>query len=307
MDKIKKIIISLLNKLPYIKTLHGLLKQYEEVTAYPPGHYYSPIPDVKEIENNKKRIFEKKMPEAININDAGQLIIFRELIPFYNNFPFNKNAKGIDRFRFQVPESFFTYTDAFVFYGISLLLKPKRIIEIGSGYSSALMLDINQYYFQGIQKLTFIDPDFTRLLILMKSGDETNSKLINQRVQEVEISVFLELEENDILFIDSSHVSKVGSDLNYLIFEVLPKLKKGVIVHFHDIYFPFEYSQDLVIKEKLAWNEAYLIKAFLMYNTTYEVCYFNNYMFELHNELIKENMPECLKDEGASLYLKKIN
>ncbi len=302
MDKIKKKIIFLLNKLPYVRTLHRLLKQYEEITAYPTGHYYSPIPNLEEILLHEGKIFEKKSPEAVFLNEEGQLNLFQNLIPFYNEFP----IKNLDGLRYQVPKSFFTFTDAFVLYGIIRLYKPIRIIEVGSGYSSALMLDVNQFYFQNQQKLTFIDPDFTRLKNFMKSGDESKCTLINKKVQDVDLGLFLELTENDLLFIDSSHVSKVGSDLNYLLFEILPKLKKGVIIHFHDIYFPFEYPKELVLHEKLAWNEVYLLKAFLMYNPMFEICYFNNYIYEKHLNLITKNTPECLKDEGASLYIKKI-
>ena len=304
MERIKKRIISILNKLPYIRTLNKLLKQYESITAYPPGHYYSPIPDVAELLNDANRIFEKKIPEAINLNEAAQLQLFEELLPFYNDFPYNKTSNV--EYRFHLPKAFFTFTDALTLYGIIRKFKPQRIIEIGSGYSSALLLDVNQFYFNSSQHLTFIDPDFSRLRKFMRPSDEEKTVLINKRVQEVDPEIFGALVENDLLFIDSSHVSKVGSELNYLIFEILPKLNKGVIIHFHDIYYPFEYPKELVLKDKLAWNEAYLVKAFLMYNTSFKICYFNNFIYENHRALVKEKMPECLIDEGASLYIVKI-
>ncbi len=304
MDSLKKTIIPLLNKLPYISTLNRLLRQYEDVTAYPPGHYYSPIPDVKELTKEAAVLFDNKKPEAIDLNEVKQLELFHKFIPHYNEFPFNNNASG--KYRYAVPKSFFTYTDAVVLYAMIRSFQTKKIVEIGSGYSSVLMLDINQYYFNNNQQLTFIDPDFKRLKKLMKSDDDKNCTLIEKKVQESDLECFLSLAENDILFIDSSHVSKTGSDLNYLIFKILPLLNKGVLVHFHDVYYPFEYPSKLVLEEKLAWNEAYLLRAFLMYNPMFEIAYFNNYIYKKHSDLLKEKMPECMKDEGASLYIRKI-
>jgi hypothetical protein len=301
MDALKKYIIPILNKLPYIRTLKKLLRQYEEVTAYPPGHYYSPIPDIKELE--KLNIFKKNKPQAISINEEYQLELFSVFITYYKEFPYTSSQDG--KRRFFVPESYLTYSDALGLYSIIRHFKPKQIVEVGSGYSSALMLDLNQDYFESKQQLTFIDPDFSRLEKLMKTGDDKLCNLINQKVQEVDLNYFRSLSENDLLFIDSSHVSKTGSDLNYLLFEILPLLKKGVIVHFHDIYYPFEYPSELVLDKKLAWNEVYILRAFLMYNPMFEIVYFNNYLFQNHTDLIKEKMSECIKDEGASLYIRK--
>ena len=94
-------------------------------------------------------------------------------------------------------------------------------------------------------------------------------------VQNVKLIEFEKLEPNDLLFIDSSHISKIGSDLNYLLFEVLPSLKPGVIIHFHDILYPFEYPYEW-IEKGIYWNEAYLLKAFLMHNKNYEILLFND-------------------------------
>ncbi len=303
MDELKKMTISFLNKLPYIRTLVKLLKQYEEVTAYPPGHYYSPIPDVKELEGISS-LFTKKRPEGILLNEAYQLEILTKFEQFYKEFPYTSQPSK--KYRYYVPTSFFTYTDAVVLYAMVRLFRPKQVVEIGSGYSSALIMDINQYYFNSNQVLTFIDPNFKRLENLMKPEDRFTCNLIKLKVQEVDLVYFTTLSENDLLFIDSSHVSKVGSDLNYILFTILPVLKKGVIIHFHDLYYPFEYTPELVFAEKLAWNEAYLLKAFLMYNPLFEIVYFSDFMAEENAGLVTEKMPNCITDKGASLYIRKI-
>jgi hypothetical protein len=117
--------------------------------------------------------------------------------------------------------------------------------------------------------------------------------------------VFTQLEENDILFIDSSHVSKIGSDVNYILFNVLPKLNPGVIVHFHDILWPFEYPQEW-INQGWAWNEAYMLRAFLQFNTKFQVSLFNSYVGHTFNDYLADNMPLMLEDTGGSIWLKKV-
>ena len=115
--------------------------------------------------------------------------------------------------------------------------------------------------------------------------------------------LFDELAENDILFIDSTHVSKTGSDVNYILFEILPRLKPGVFIHFHDVFYPFEYPREWVFGG-FNWNENYLLHAFLMYNETFEIKIFADYLHVHHKEIFKE-MPLCYKNTGGNLWLQK--
>jgi hypothetical protein len=110
----------------------------------------------------------------------------------------------------------------------------------------------------------------------------------------VPVENFLQLESEDILFIDSSHVSKFDSDVNYLLFHVLPSLKSGVVIHFHDVFKNFEYPDEW-LKEGIYWNEQYLLRAFLQYNHDYEILLFSDYMESKHTEWYLSNMPLCLK------------
>jgi hypothetical protein len=118
------------------------------------------------------------------------------------------------------------------------------------------------------------------------------------------LAQFENLDENDVLFIDSSHVAKIGSDVNFLMFEVLPRLKPGVIIHLHDIFWPFEYPQSW-IDEGRAWNEAYLIRAFLQFNEAFEVLLFNSYLGQRQGDLVRGIMPRFMRTTGASLWLRK--
>jgi hypothetical protein len=127
--------------------------------------------------------------------------------------------------------------------------KPKEIIEIGSGHSSAIMLDTNEICFDNKINLTFIEPyPEERLMKILKDSDKISHTIINKKVQSIDLDTFLSLSENDILFVDSTHVSKVGSDVNFILFEVLPALKPGVLIHFHDIFYPFEMPKHWVLE-----------------------------------------------------------
>jgi hypothetical protein len=118
--------------------------------------------------------------------------------------------------------------------------------------------------------------------------------------------VFERLEENDILFLDSSHVSKTGSDVNYYLFEILPVLKPGVLVHVHDILYPFEYLKEWVLGEKRSWNETYALRAFLQYNSAFEIVYWNNFASHRLREELAHLMPLCLENEGGSIWLRRV-
>lgn len=199
------------------------------------------------------------------------------------------------------------------------LVKPKRIIEIGSGKSSAVMLDTNDSYLNRSIEFTFIDIDFYNLKSILSDEDYSNIKMIESPVQEVDINIFDTLEANDLLFIDSSHVSKIGSDLHTIFFKILPRIKSGVYIHFHDIRFPFDYAEGLA-KRNVYWNEAYLLRAFLQNNKEYSIYFWLNYLLNVKmfdNNDIAKYLPlnkwadrfnkgvQNYSNAGGSIYLKK--
>ena len=153
-------------------------------------------------------------------------------------------------------------------------------------------------------ELTFIEPYPARLRSLLRPADADTTRVLEQRVQDVPVDVFQCLRAGDILFIDSSHVSRVGSDVNYLFFEILPVLEPGVIVHVHDVLWPFEYPRTWVLEGR-AWNEAYLLRAFLQYNSTFEVMLFNAWIGQAARDLAAELMPEFLVNPGGSFWMRK--
>jgi hypothetical protein len=183
-------------------------------------------------------------------------------------------------------------------------ITPKQVIEVGSGFSSALMLDTNEYFFERPIHFTFIEPYPDRLYGLLKDNDRTTVNIVPQGVQDVPLALFEALDVNDILLIDSTHVCKAFSDVNHLIFNVLPCLKPGVLIHFHDIFPGFEYPADW-LKRGIFWNEAYLLRAFLQYNAAFEIIFFTPYLCQVYPHHFTERMPLYLKNTGGSLWLKK--
>ncbi|SHM64622.1 Methyltransferase domain-containing protein [Flavobacterium xanthum] len=181
--------------------------------------------------------------------------------------------------------------------------EPKKIIEVGSGYSSMIMLDTNELFFKNQIDLTFIDPNPERLYSLMKESDKNKTTVIEKDVQIIPLDIFKKLQAGDILFIDSTHVSKTGSDVNYILFEILPILTTGVLIHFHDIFYPFEYPKEWVFNG-FNWNEDYILKAFLMYNEKFEIKLFSNYLHKHHKDVFKQ-IPLFYNDTGANLWLEK--
>lgn len=180
--------------------------------------------------------------------------------------------------------------------------RPERVVEIGSGFSSRLLLDTSERFFRGETEITLIDPSPGTLDDLSPT---TRTRMLSCRVQDAPFELFDELGANDILFVDSSHVGKTGSDVNHYLFQILPRLKPAVIIHIHDIFSPFEYLAEWVLADNRSWNEAYLVHAFLQYNSAFEIVYWNNYAFHFLGAELREAMPLCMENEGGSLWIRK--
>lgn len=301
----KEQIKGIINKLPYVRTLVKELNLYK--TDYHPGHYHSSIVSVGEIKEREAEIFslKGKTIEGIDLREAQQLALLQEMAKDYASVPFTDEKKpGL---RYYYNNGFYCQSDGIFTHLMIRHFKPKRIIEVGSGFSSALMLDTNDLFLGNPIQLSFIEPYPDRLYSLFKEEDKSRHQTIVTNLQKVDLAVFDRLEENDILFIDSTHVSKTDSDVNRVLFDILPRLKKGVLIHFHDIFYPFEYPKDWVMNWKgFGWNEDYLLRAFLMYNDRYEIVMFNTFLELFHRDWFASNMPKCLENEGGSIWIRKI-
>lgn len=268
-----------------------------------PGHYYSPIPNLEEVKKHEDHIWNNALTEipGIDLNTNEQLELLRSFGHYYNEMPFTLERN--DDVRYYANNDFYPFTDGIILYSMIRHLKPKKIIEIGSGFSSAIMIDVNEIFFEKKIQLDFIEPFPERLESLMRNNDMEQYRVHKKFIQDIDISVFKSLGENDILFIDSSHVSKVNSDVNRIIFEILPALNKGVYIHFHDLFYPFEYHKDWVYKG-VAWNEAYLLRAFLQYNDHFKIAFWNTHLYQLNRNSFN-HMPLCMQGPGGNFWLRK--
>lgn len=268
------------------------------------GHFYSPIPMLDEMGEGAERLFGRWPQElpGISLNMERQLTLLTELSSYYPELPFPQHRMTGCRYFYENP--MYPHSDAIFLYAMMRHLKPRRIVEVGSGYSSCVMLDTNERFLDNGVACTFIDPFPERLLAFVYPEDRNRVEIVPKRLQDIELSRFQELGPNDILFIDSSHVLKLGSDVNYLLSEVLPALQIGVHIHFHDIFYPFEYPREW-IEEGRYWTEAYALRAFLAFNSAFEIVLFNTYLQHFYRERFVQLMPLCLEKEGGSIWIRR--
>jgi hypothetical protein len=276
------------------------------VFPHTPGHYYSPLPDYKEVLSKSQVLFDTNLTDCrgIDLKEDAQLELIDVFSNYYEDFPFP--ARPGENARYYYQNAWFGGADAVTLYSILRHYRPSRVVEIGSGFSSAVMLDVNDIFLDKKIDFTFIEPYPERLFGLFKYEDTSKYVVLQERVQDVPLEIFQALSANDVLFVDSSHVVKIGSDVAHIIFNVLPELAQGVIVHFHDIYWPFEYPKEWLLgtEDSRAWNEAYFMRSFLQFNDAIEIMYFNSFVAEHHADVLREKMPLGL-DRPSSLWLKK--
>jgi hypothetical protein len=269
----------------------------------PAGHFYSPYPSRAEVEEYRQNRSSPEFLPAIDLQDEAQKKLMEVFAGFYAELPFQDEA--VPGLRYRYVNSSYPPGDSIPLYSMIRHLQPKRIIEVGCGNSSCVTLDTNDRFFSSRIELTFIEPypDFFHSLI----GPEEKSRvrLLAQRLQDVPPAEFERLEANDILFIDSTHVSKLNSDVNYFLFEIFPRLKRGVFIHIHDVFFPFEYPVNW-LEEGRAWNEQYILRAFLEFNEQFKIRFFNSYLFSKYPEWFRQHMPKCLENQGGSIWLEKV-
>lgn len=305
----KRVLKGRVKRLPYLRELLRDRERLEELNRrlwVPPGHFNSPLPSVDEVHRRVPRILQASPADLapIQLNEEDQLELLKELARYYPDHPFQPTkTEGL---RYFFDNVFYGYTDSLLFYCMIRHLKPQRVIEIGAGYSSCVLLDTNELNFGNAIQCTFIDPHPAQLLSLIHPSDASDIRLIREQVQDVDKSLFSELEPGDVLFVDSSHVSKAGSDVNHIFFHILPTLRQGVWVHFHDIFYPFEYPLEW-LTEGRAWTEAYLLRAFLQYNQVFRIALFAQYLFRFHSDPLFSLMPLCAKGAGGCFWLQKIS
>lgn len=289
-----------------IRSLQEMLAVFGEGPPFVPnGHFYSPIASRSEIARDDAKIFTA-LPDSIpgiDLRVEQQLALLAELRKFYDDLPFADDKQvGL---RYHYDNTAYSFSDGIFLNAMLRHLRPRRAIEIGSGFTSAMFLDTNERWLDNRVHLTFIEPYPDLLYSLLMEGDREKVIIHPSRLQDVDLQVFSELESGDILFIDSTHVSRVGSDVNYIFFQILPRLAPGVHIHFHDIFFPFEYPKTWILEGR-AWNELYVLRAFLQFNSAFEIVLFNTYLEAKFPDYFLREMPLCMRNTGGSIWLRKV-
>ncbi len=261
-------------------------------------HYYEPqISYSKEFDAKKIRNLRIDFNLDRQLSSLSNLKYSEELA----QLPINGMA-GTGTFYLQNPS--FGPGDADLYYLLLRNYKPKKIVEIGSGYSTLICIEaLEKNRNEGFQtKLTCIEP------FEMDWLESINGiQLIRESVEKVAMDVFTSLQENDILFIDSSHIIRPENDVLFEYLELLPQLNKGVIIHIHDIFSPRHYRTEWLQDEFRFWNEQYLLEAFLYYNDSFEIIYSANYLKnDAFDETKKTLTTISAVDEPASFWLRKI-
>jgi hypothetical protein len=288
----------------YSQSDQDLILNYNQNSCFPPGHFYSPIVNIENIAANEDKIWPANpvTPESVDMNVGKQLEMLNDFGKYYNDFPYLASNNKL--LRYTLINKFFDPLDALVLYSFLRYFSPGNIIEVGSGFSSSIMLDTIDIFENISTELIFIEPYPDRLKSLLHTGDQKFTTIIEKGLQDIPVGVFQSLRANDILFIDSTHVCKTGSDLNFLFFHILPSLNKGVIIHFHDIFNGFEYPKNWVMEGR-NWNEIYILEAFLMYNKSFKILFFNDFLYANYKEKLMSEFPFPDLTSGGSLYLIK--
>lgn len=254
---------------------------------FPEGHFYSPVVDTDEAERDKARIWPglRDIPGINMQEDAHRRLLSGDFPTLLTGYVYPDDGPADEDLSFYYERnSQFGWLDSRALFCLMQMIRPARIIEVGSGYSSLLMSDVNARFLEGRTQISCIEP-YPRPF-LVRGADSGSFTLIRQRVQEIDPALFDTLVDGDILFIDSSHVCKTGSDVTHLFLNVLPKLAPGVYVHVHDVFLPEDYRQDWVLDENRCWNEQYLLQALLAENPNFEVVFGSYYAYRRFPELV---------------------
>jgi len=272
--------------------------------SHPLGHFYSPVVDPKQVDAARTWPAEPHVI-GIDFNDASHTHILTDVFPrFIADFDYperlSETSKPID---FYIQNSQFSWLDARALFVLLREWRPKRFVEVGSGYSTLLVADVNRRWFDGAMSLTCIEPTPREFL---RNGVPGVSRLLERKVQNVPLEEFTALEAGDVLFIDSSHVAKTDSDVNFLYFEVLPRLASGVHIHIHDIRLPHDYPREWVLTENRSWNEQYLLRALLMNSTAFVVEFGCSYAESRFPDLVRAALANGHCYGGGSFWIRKI-
>jgi cephalosporin hydroxylase len=279
-NTIDKFLLAILNRLPFrivnrflwLLSINPTLADKWEYSIRK-FHYYEPLPNFSTL--TQKQVLQRRYSSCIDWQLDAQIDLVKELSVYSTEIQELANDPTFDK-KFDFFNDFYFELDAAIYYALLRKIKPSTIIEIGCGYSTqiaAKAIAKNQQEGKA-GKIICIEPYPEPQLI------EANLEiqLIPEPVENIDLAVFEQLGADDILFIDSTHTVKFGSDVCREILDILPTISNGVWIHFHDIFFPYDYPPKWLIEQRRAWNEQYMLEAFLAYNHNFEVILANHWL-----------------------------
>lgn len=255
------------------------------------AHYYEPLFDFSQL---GKPLGDDRSLPGIDLNIAGQLELLRrfDYVAELSALPVSPVEDGV----FCFENGWYGAGDAEFLYSIIRLMKPRRIIEVGSGYSTLAGIEALR------RNTEEAVPSCTHVCIEPYERTWLESKgvtVLRTRLEDVGVERFRELQANDILFIDSSHVIRPQGDVLKEILEILPILNPGVLVHFHDVFTPRDYPAEWLEEKVLLWNEQYLLEAFLSCNREFEIIGALDFLTRHHFDAVAAKFP-ILAAKGPS-------
>ena len=258
-------------------------------------HYYEPAFNPRHLRAPLSR--ERNLP-GVDFDVEGQCALLARFDCAQELDRFPRTSTRVGEFYYDNPN--FPPGDSEYLYSIIRLVKPRRIVEVGSGFSTLIML-------KAIEANAADDPGYRCDLRCIEPYEMdwldgvAGVQVLRQRVEEVDAREVERLEEDDILFIDSSHVIRPQGDVLKLCLELLPVLRPGVLVQIHDIFTPRDYPAGWVIDEVRLWNEQYLVEAFLSCNARFEVIGALNMLASRYPDRLAEKFP-VFREKGGKSY-----
>lgn len=269
------------------------------------GHYYSPMYDARELAERRARIWPHP-PRAtpdLDWREAAQLELCEQV--FASQEPLALRRRESDNpTEYWADNDQYPALDAWVLAALLRHLRPHRMIEVGSGFSSLVSAQVNREELGRRMSFACIEP-YPRQFLL--DGVEGISELRVEQVQDSPLELFTALGPDDVLFVDTSHTVKTGGDVAWIFHELIPRLAPGVHVHIHDFFLPGDYPESWVL-EGWGWNELYLARSFLSFNRAFEVVWGAQFMLQRHLEAVLRAFPgqrEYLERGGGALWIRR--
>lgn len=288
---------------PLARRLRADLERTLQKSAYAAGyeffrrHFTTPMPCVDELPD-RLWIKPSALPGVDLCLPAAEALLGDKLAPFLAEFqpPRRRPAAG----GFWLDNGGYGTADAETLWAMLRHLKPRRVFELGSGASSHVIAAAGSA--NAAAGFEFIHRVFDPLPFSNPIGPVPSAVVDCRPTEAVPVETFAELEPGDVLFVDTTHTVKTGGDVTHVILDVLPDLRPGVVIHFHDIFLPYDYPRQWVVDWRLAWAEQYLLQAFLAFNHEFEVVLPVYALARARPSVVSAHIPSFTADDRAGAF-----